>query len=158
MALLESKHRPDKGIQQLCRKERSNGSARWLVNRQGQSKTCKGSTYMNWPVGLPVWRYVAVGGGSLSPVRWHGNWMCSDGGVLWGGQQSSCNGTEKYLARRRAPSGERNAEGTVLQTASEGQAQHQLPFFSSSVLPNTSLPMRPESKAFDSCGWYQPAP
>jgi len=57
------------------------------------------STYMTWPVGLPVRRYVAVGGGPLSPVRWHRNWMCSDGGVLWGGQQGSCsNSEEKGLA------------------------------------------------------------
>lgn len=150
MAPAESKHRPDKGIQQLWRKERSDGGARWLIDK-GKSRTRKGSTYMNWPVGLPVWRYVAVGGGSLSPVRWHGNWMCSDGGVLWGGQQGSCNGTEKYLARRRA-SGERYPQGLVLQTASEGQAQHQLPFLSSSILPNIILPVRPGSKVSDSCG------
>lgn len=51
--------------------------------------------------GLPVWRYVAVGGGSLSPVRWHGHWMCSDGSVLGGGQQGSCKDTEKHSSRSR---------------------------------------------------------
>lgn len=65
---------------------------------------------MNWPVDLPVWRYVAVGGGSLSPVRWHGNWMCSDGSVLWGGQQGSCNGSgetfsEQSSIREAVPKG-----------------------------------------------------
>lgn len=129
MAPLEPKHHPGQGIQQLCRRERSDSGARWLMKRRGYSKTRQGSTHMNWPGGLPVWRYVAVGGGSLSPVRWHGNWMCSDGGVLWGGQQGSCNSTEKYLARRRAASGERYPPGTALQTAPVGQAQHQLLFF-----------------------------
>lgn len=49
------------------------------------------ATYMDWPASLPVWRYVAVGRGPLSPVCWHRNWMCSNGGVLWGGQQGSWN-------------------------------------------------------------------